>query len=187
MSGSELFYFAYGSNMHPARLRERTPSCRRVGVATLPGFALRFHQVSVGDGSAKCNVLETGEHVDRVHGVVYRIPAVERPALDAAENLGVGYRIRHLDVHMDGETRSVFCYVAVEGTIDDQARPYRWYRDIVLHGARQHAFPEAYLAAISGEPVSEDPDDARTARHQQLLAINEPLLREPDLIGTNYW
>lgn len=165
----ELYYFAYGSNMHPARLRERTPSCQRIGVATLPGHVLRFNHVSTTDGSAKCNVLATGIDTDVVHGVVYSIPATERAALDAAEDLGVGYRLRHLQVHREGCGLCVFCYVAVEGTIDNSSRPFRWYRDIVLHGARQHAFPEDYLAAIAAEQVVEDPDPVRTVHHRRLL------------------
>lgn len=175
MNTDLLYYFAYGSNMHPARLRERTPSCLRIGVAKLTGYALRFHQVSATDGSAKCNILETGHEADVVHGVVYSIPSVERAALDAAENVGVGYRLHHLDVRLGNCDRRVFCYVAVDGTTDDTLHPYRWYRDIVLHGARQHAFPEQYLAAIAAEQVREDSDPVRTSRHRRLLDIHEPL------------
>ncbi|MEX0730393.1 MAG: gamma-glutamylcyclotransferase family protein [Aquisalimonadaceae bacterium] len=175
MAARELYYFAYGSNMHPARLRERTPSCRRIGVARLPGHVLRFHHLSVSDGSGKCNVVETGHPDDVVYGVVYGIPPAERRALDAAENLGVGYRIRHMTVQMGEGQRRVFCYIAVDGTINDQSRPYCWYRDIVLHGARQHAFPEAYLAAIAAEQVGRDPNPERMAHHRGLLAIHEPL------------
>jgi hypothetical protein len=49
-----VVYFAYGSNMSTARLRERMPSCKPLGTATLPGHALRFHKRST-DKSGKCN------------------------------------------------------------------------------------------------------------------------------------
>jgi hypothetical protein len=47
-------YFAYGSNMETARLRERMPSAKPLGVAKLSGHELRFHKRSK-DGSGKCN------------------------------------------------------------------------------------------------------------------------------------
>lgn len=171
MSSHWLHYFAYGSNMHPPRLRERTPSCRWLGVTRLDGYHLRFHQRSTTDGSAKCNILATGNPADRVHGVVYAIPAAERPALDAAEDLGRGYRIHELQIALDNAPLRAFCYVAMDGTTDDGLRPFRWYRDIVLLGARRHDFPEDYLAAIAAEPVMEDPDHRRAEHHARLLAL----------------
>lgn len=47
-------YFAYGSNMSTVRLRERMPSCKPLGIATLPGHALRFRKRST-DKFGKCN------------------------------------------------------------------------------------------------------------------------------------
>jgi len=168
-------YFAYGSNMHPARLRERTPSCQRIGVARLPGHRLYFHQRSATDGTGKCNIVATQRADDVVHGVVYDLPRAERPALDAAEDLGHGYRIEHLEVLLNGVSQTVFCYTAIPSTIDDSLRPFCWYRDIVLHGARQHAFPEPYLHAIAQTGIVEDQDAERLARYRELLAIHEPL------------
>ena len=54
-----VVYFAYGSNMSTARLRGRVPSCKPLGVATLPGHALRFHKRSA-DKSGKCNAFASG-------------------------------------------------------------------------------------------------------------------------------
>jgi len=170
-----LRYFAYGSNMHPARLRERTPSCRRVAVATLPGYSLYFHQASATDGSAKCNILESAHPAAMVHGVLFEIPARERPMLDQAEDLGRGYQLKSLTVLCEGQEVLAFCYVAMDDTIDDALLPFSWYRDIVLHGARQHAFPNDYLAVIAAQAAMDDTDHGRATRHQQLLDIHEPI------------
>ena len=171
-----LRYFAYGSNMHPARLRERTPSCRRIGVASLPGYALRFNQASRVDGSAKCNIMATGATAeDRVLGVVFELPVAERSSLDRAEGLGHSYQLRELAVRLDGREEGVFCYTALPEAIDDRLLPFRWYREIVLHGARQHDFPTSYLSRISSVAVIDDPDPRRDARHRALLEIDEPL------------
>ena len=55
-----MLYFAYGSNMLTARLRERMPSCKPLGIAKLPGHALRFHKRSK-DQSGKCNAFATDD------------------------------------------------------------------------------------------------------------------------------
>ena len=49
-----LLYFAYGSNLHPERLRERVPSAESLGVARLEAHVLRFHKRG-RDGSGKCD------------------------------------------------------------------------------------------------------------------------------------
>lgn len=165
------YYFAYGSNMLPARLLERTPSAACLGPACLPGHRLAFNHVSRGDGSAKCNIAGWQPGGDRVWGVVYALPEHERPVLDRAEDLGRGYLIENRRVEMGGDWVDVFCYVAVPGTLDDRVRPYRWYRDIVLAGARQHRFPESYIDAIAREVVIDDPDARRAARHRKLLQL----------------
>ncbi|MDQ2928209.1 MAG: gamma-glutamylcyclotransferase, partial [Pseudomonadota bacterium] len=64
--------FAYGSNMCSRRLRERTPSARALGVGRLPGHKLAWHMAG-GDGSAKCDIVETGREEDVVWGVLYEI------------------------------------------------------------------------------------------------------------------
>ena len=167
-----LHYFAYGSNMYPPRLRERTPSSRHLGTAVLPGYRLAFHQVSRGDGSAKCNIVPVGDGQHTVYGVVYAVHREERPVLDRAEDLDYGYRLVDLAVRQATGWREAFCYVAVPGTIDDRARPFRWYRDLVLRGALEHGFPRPYVEAIRAEPAVEDPDPERSAHHEDLLGFS---------------
>lgn len=60
-SAAIVLYFAYGSNMLFARIRERVFSVKRIGVAALRGYKLRWHKVSV-DGSGKCNVVPSGDN-----------------------------------------------------------------------------------------------------------------------------
>ena len=85
-----VVYFAYGSNMSTARLRERTPSCKPLGIATLPGHALRFHKRST-DKSGKCNAFACGND-DRVIGrALFSFDPAERAKLDNAEGVGSGY------------------------------------------------------------------------------------------------
>lgn len=82
----DFLYFAYGSNMSSRRLTApgRTPSATRVTVGYVAGRRLTFDKLSTRDQSGKCDCEATGDAAERVYGVVYRITALERAALDAA-------------------------------------------------------------------------------------------------------
>jgi hypothetical protein len=74
-----VVHFAYGANMSAARLRKRMPSCKPLGIATLPGYELRFHKRSM-DKSGKCNAFASGNN-NRVIGVLFSFDPAERAKL----------------------------------------------------------------------------------------------------------
>ncbi|MGD8955892.1 MAG: gamma-glutamylcyclotransferase [Chromatiaceae bacterium] len=154
-----MLYFAYGSNMSPKRLLQRVPSAVVVGIAILPGHRLAFHKVG-RDGSAKCDASFTDAVADRVHGVIYRIDSRHKARLDAKEGLGHGYEQKTVEVQLlDQRTSSAFLYYATH--VDASLRPFTWYREHVLHGARAHTLPGHYIAAIQAVEAVDDPDPQR--------------------------
>ena len=52
---NQLFYFAYGSNLHPNRLEARIGKSHQLGLFKLVNYKLKFNKPS-NDGSAKCNI-----------------------------------------------------------------------------------------------------------------------------------
>ena len=140
-------YFAYGSNMSTARLRERTPSARALGTGRLPRHRLRWHKLG-RDGSGKCDAAFTGRQEDAVWGVLFDIDCAEKPLLDAAEGLGIGYC--EVNAHIVTATGAVVAhtYQAKPDKIDAALQPLDWYKQHVLRGARQHGLPAAYIATI---------------------------------------
>ena len=83
-----ILYFAYGSNMLPARLIARCPGAKVAGTATATGHALRFWKHG-RDGSGKATLVAHPGH--QTPGVLYHLPPQDLPALDAAEGAGTGY------------------------------------------------------------------------------------------------
>jgi hypothetical protein len=162
-----LHYLAYGSNLHPARLGARVPSAQLVGVAELPGRTLVFHKRSI-DGSAKCTVAP-GRASQRVHGAVFRLEAAEKALLDRAEGLGLGYDEEWERLSVGSRSTRVFYYVASPEYLDPDLRPYHWYRNLVLAGARHHRFPAEYIAAIEAIESADDPDSDRCVQNEALL------------------
>ncbi|GAA3529263.1 gamma-glutamylcyclotransferase family protein [Zobellella aerophila] len=155
-------YFAYGSNMSLARLRERVPSARKMGTYTLRRHVLRFHKRS-RDGSAKCDAYATNEDGDYVLGVLFDISEADKKALDGAEGLGRGYNEKKvIVVGQDGSVVLAITYYATH--IDDALAPYCWYKTHVLLGAREAGLPTAYIRQIEAVAALEDPDRERERR-----------------------
>jgi len=161
-----LHYLAYGSNLHPLRLRERVPSSRLAGCLELPGYRLAFHKLGQ-DGSGKCNIVRTGEATDRVHAALFTLDAGEKALLDGFE--GAGYAVEEMEIEWQGEPVRPFVYLAEADWIDDALMPYRWYRDIVGLGARYHQLTDEYIASIENHAALEDPDAKRGLHHAQLV------------------
>src|SRR5450631_1314447 len=98
MTRPRVRYFAYGSNMLTARLRERAPSATAIGIGQLEGHALRWDKHSWRDGSGKCDAEFTGQRSDVVWGAVFELAPEDKPALDQAEGLGNGYMERVVNI-----------------------------------------------------------------------------------------
>jgi len=167
-------YFAYGSNMSPARLRERTPGAQRIGSYVLQAHDLRFHKRG-RDGSGKCNALYTRNLNHRVFGVLFEICPGEMKDLDKAEGLGYGYDQKTVIVVND-DCSEVAATVYCATDIDEQLRPYTWYKQHVLVGAKESSLPGDYIQKIESVVSVADPDEAREARQYSIQLSHEAAL-----------
>ncbi|WP_438332343.1 gamma-glutamylcyclotransferase family protein [Burkholderia pseudomallei] len=163
---ARVHYVAYGSNLHPLRLIERVPSARELGVVELPGYQLTFHKRSI-DGSGKCHL--HSEQKDKVYGVLYEFDSGEKQRLDELEGRGQGYSEQHNQFVLREETHRAYLYLTQSSHIDSNLTPYHWYKEIVLLGARFHAFPDAYIGYIESIPSKDDPDPKRAKDKEMLI------------------
>ncbi len=160
-----MLYFAYGSNMSFNRLAARTPSARFHGVATLPGYQLKFHKAG-RDGSAKCDIVP-GQQQSVVHGVVYRISAIDKTELDRYEGLGKGYDASLMTVFdQDQQALEVNLFVATH--TNPRLKPFHWYKQHVLVGATENKLPDHYIRQIQ---QVESIADANSDRQRKELSI----------------
>ena len=170
-----LLYLAYGSNLHPRRLRERIGDVELAGVVELPGWRLCFDKRGA-DGSAKANLrpVPGSEHV--AWAAVYRVQPEQLPALDRFEGCGGGYETFRFDVRVHGHWQPALAYLTPSHWTTESMRPYDWYRALITTGAGYLGLPETYVAAIEACPVTIDSDsDRRRAR----LALAEQCKRDP--------
>jgi AIG2-like family len=153
-AANSLIYFAYGANMVTARLRERVPSARPIGIGRLVGHALRWDKRSLVDGSGKCDAEATGRDEDTVWGVLFALHATDKPALDVAEGLGAGYLETTVKILTEDGPVTAIAYCAIDK--DPSLRPYHWYKALVITGAREHALPSGYRSRLELEPTVAD-------------------------------
>jgi gamma-glutamylcyclotransferase len=163
-------YLAYGSNMLTERLNARVSSAKNPAPFALRKHQLRFHKKSV-DCSGKCNIVSTDSESDVVHGVIFDVDDGQMSALDEAEGVGCGYRRDERILIVDDTETKVAVYVAEESAIDDALVPHRWYYDLVLAGAEQHALPVDYIAGLRAIPFTDDPKPDRKSRREALDAL----------------
>lgn len=159
-------YFAYGSNMSTRRLSERTPSAKPFGIGQLSEHQLVFHKIG-RDGSAKCDIHETGRTRDIVWGVLFKISLDERYLLDRAEGLGCGYEYKTVRVKSNETFIEAGAYYATH--IDASLHPFDWYLNFVLKGAEEHGLPNSYLKSLKSRSMIADPDTSRSQRNFALL------------------
>jgi gamma-glutamylcyclotransferase len=165
MSADHFITFAYGSNMPTARIKARCSSARALGVAELPGYELRWHKKSK-DGSGKCDIVPTSQPGVSVFGVLYEIASGEKISLDGAEGLGSGYDETEIEVYRGADRLTVKAYVAA--ATDPTLKPYSWYRDLAIAGAKEHGFPDDYIARLEAVTADKDPNQKR---HDQNMAL----------------
>jgi hypothetical protein len=132
-------HFAYGSNMDCAGMATRCPGAHAIGPATLDGWRFLINR----DGYA--TIARSAGAV--VHGVLWRLTARDRAALDAYESLGSGlYTARTLPVRAGPGRVPALVYLG-RSQVPGPARP--GYLDAVLRAARDWDLPDPYLRAIA--------------------------------------
>ena len=162
---TQLRCFAYGSNMLKARMCERVPSAKPIGVAELHGYELKWHKKSK-DGSGKCDIVQSIDTKSTVYGVLYDIPSAEKIALDKAEGLNKGYSEKTIIVRTHDEKHEAVAYYAT--SIEPSLRPYSWYKALVVSGAEEHNLPVRYINSII---AIESTTDGDAKRHLQNMAL----------------
>jgi len=158
---SDLWYFAYGSNLDPDTfLTRRGMRPVDVRIARLAGHRLVF-DLPVGPGERACANLRV-EPGALVHGVAYHLTADDADRLDRTEGVHVGY-YRRLSVvlEVDGGVRGpAFTYDSPHGTAG--RKPSERYLGLILRGARHHGLPVDWIGWLDSLERAVDERLART-------------------------
>jgi len=95
-------------------------------------------------------------------GRLYEIDEAEKSALDRAEGLGYGYEEKIVEIFNDSISFKASTYYATN--INNTLKPFTWYKQHVLIGAREANLPKEYIGVIESVPVIGDCDTERKAQ-----------------------
>jgi gamma-glutamylcyclotransferase len=151
-----VWYFAYGSNMNPARLSGQRLKEREVQMGPrvggrLDGWRLVFNKIARSPaGAAAGNIVEAP--CDTVHGTLNEMPDAGLEVLDIWEGVAGGHYERRTVpvVRADtGETVDAVIYVALK--VCDGLRPTCEYLGHLLAG--RDLLPADYWERLNGTPT----------------------------------
>lgn len=172
LSDRQRLYLAYGSNLHPRRLEARVGSVDEIATVELPGWELRFEKRG-GDGSSKANLHACPGSGFAAQAAVFVLSPEQVGRLDEFEGYGCGYETLPFTIDLNGEQCQSFTYIAPSHWLTRNLRPFDWYVDLIVSGARHHGFDQSYVQQIARQPVWVDPDHGRARR--ELGDMNLPV------------
>jgi len=163
---SDIYYFAFGSNLNHCRLHQRIGEYKKVGIGYLADHKLAFNKCG-GDGSGKCTVVLSAGN--SVWGMICQINLMQKQQLDFFEGVGHGYDAVNMDVYIKDKTVNAILYQAMLDYHDDGLHPFDWYKDFVLSGAKGHQLPAEHVKMIGDVTSIKDPDIQRRELNQRIL------------------
>jgi gamma-glutamylcyclotransferase (GGCT)/AIG2-like uncharacterized protein YtfP len=133
------YYFAYGSNMLPARLIERIVKYHTAFKTVFPRHKFIYNKKSI-DGTAKANV-EPDDGAE-VHGVCFEVDENDLGILKKYEG---GYDQRNIVVTAEnGDEVQAVTYISA--SVDSALKVSAEYKSMVLKGAKHWGLSEAYIS-----------------------------------------
>ena len=176
---SNFYYFAYGSNLLNARLKNRCASAKPVGIASVQGFDINYGMVAKDKhgGSGKMAMFATDNGADEVFGVVYELDMADAPVLDGFEGLGRKYfmnytRAADFDVKLTtGEKLQTVTYLV--DPHDEPPLPYHWYWALCLSGAIENNLPKHHQDKLRAHGYMPDPHEAREGKTEAEMLLRK--------------
>jgi gamma-glutamylcyclotransferase len=136
-----MLYFAYGSNMNRAQMKERCPGSRFLKSARLDGHRFVYDGYSVARNGPVANIVPSG--VDHVLGALYEITQKDKLDLDAHEGYPRDYHRKLVEVRdEEGHVYRPWTYFRTGRGL---GKPHPDYERIVLQGAADCRLPDDYV------------------------------------------
>jgi len=125
-------YFAYGSNMNPARMKDRGVMFYSREPLILPGYGLKFHKIAYHDpNTGAANIVPDENCV--VEGILYKITWAGIRNLDKHEGYPTEYDRVLLQVPIaDGIEKEILTYIAHPHRTSEGLKPSRDYLNHLL-------------------------------------------------------
>lgn len=153
-----MLYFAYGSNMNHAQMKERCPSSKFVKAAYLENAKFVYDGYSRKRQGAVANIVACAN--DKVWGGIFEITDNDLSALDVCEGYPTAYGKSMVNVK-DSDCRT-YCAWTYFRVGQKENAPSDAYRKVVIRGAQDCSLPSDYMdnlwarVPLLGEEIQED-------------------------------
>jgi gamma-glutamylcyclotransferase (GGCT)/AIG2-like uncharacterized protein YtfP len=133
------YYFAYGSNMNPERMKARGVSFKQALAGSLSGFSLRFNKRAVGKSQVGyANIIYAKNN--NVEGVLYQLNNPNDISLmDSFEGNPVRYSREVFLVSTQEGIKNSWVYIANSAMIAENLLPEKIYLNHLLAGKNWHS------------------------------------------------
>lgn len=136
-----IYYFAYGSNLDQAQMKERCPDSELLGVAVLKNYRLDFTIYSKKRLCGCADIVK--DEGSEVWGLIYVLSEKDLQQLDIFEGSPNYYRRTRVDAtDKEGKSIKVYAYEVVKKTPFQV--PSSQYLDIIKNAAKKFNFPKDY-------------------------------------------
>ena len=149
-----MLYFAYGSNLDLAQMKQRCPLAKFVCRAKLAAYRLAF---TINDGERRCGVADVLPDKSKdVWGVVYEFPDNELKDLDKKEgykpdrpNEQNEYTREDHYVWREGDAKQPLLVALYRGHPQlDPPLPSDDYKNLIVDGAKHWNLPAQYIREL---------------------------------------
>jgi len=143
----EVYYFAYGSNLHKEQQKERVGGWISSERAYAEGYRRIFNVNSPRWGGLAANLKKTGDSSDKVYGVVYLITKKQLDIMTEWENTNP----TPISVTMENgqELNDVQAYIFPSKRLSGE--PPDAYKDAILKGLNQHGYDQEVITQVQTE------------------------------------
>ncbi len=142
-------YFAYGSDMNLAQMKQRCSSPKVLGIARLPGYRVDFFgETAIWDGAQDTVI---SDPKSEVWGVLYELTFSDYEQLDFYVDVrfdGTGPYFHYPVDVIDIEQRTINAMIYKKDKCGEVMPPSTEYLNFIIQGAKEHGLPEDYIALL---------------------------------------
>lgn len=158
---SEVYYFAYGSNLNQTQMNQRIGENEFIDTAYLPNYIFKFNKQAKMPDQGFANIEPQDNSL--VYGAVYKLSEGQLIMMDKMEgyysegNPDNHYDRQELEVVLINkkEVLKVIAYVAGRKyrAIEKNLMPSELYLTTVLNGASEKQLPQEYIDSIQAKAM----------------------------------
>jgi hypothetical protein len=82
------------------------------------------------------------------------------------------YIDKEIEITLNEKTYKVLLYIADEEFINENLKPYTWYKNLVIEGCIKNNFPKDYITLLKNVPSKIENNEKRKQKWIELLKEN---------------